>query len=53
MSQGGLQTLLKHDIPGIEQEIDIFSDTVRKELKRGKKMTVSYCMNLGQKRASH
>ena len=51
LSQGHLQTLLKNNIPEIEEEIDRFKKTVCEDIKKKKPMIVSYKMIVGMKRA--
>ncbi|MBN1649209.1 MAG: class I SAM-dependent methyltransferase [Spirochaetales bacterium] len=49
LSQGAIQTLLRHSISEIDGEIERFSSAVQADIKRRKKMTVSYSLILGQK----
>lgn len=49
LSQGQLQTLLKHRVGGVEEAVDRFEKIVRNEIREEKYMYVSYRLILGMK----
>ena len=49
LSQGQLQTLLRHGIDGVEEAIRRFKEAVRKDIREEKNMYVSYHLILGMK----